>query len=186
MNGTRKYHPEWGNPITKEHTWYALTGKWILAQKLRILFRRGNKILMEGVTETKFGAVTEGMTIQRLPHLRIHSINNHQTQTLRQMPTRACWQDPDIAVSWGAFPVPGKYRSECSQSSIGWAQGPQWWSQRYTQGAEGVWSPIGGTSIWINQYPQSSLELNHNKRKHMVGHVALAVFVAENGLIGHQ
>jgi hypothetical protein len=25
-----------GNPVTKEHTWYALTGKWILAQKSRI------------------------------------------------------------------------------------------------------------------------------------------------------
>ena len=45
---------------------------------------------MEGVTETKFGAETEGMTIQRLPHLGIHPINNHQTQTLLQMPTRAC------------------------------------------------------------------------------------------------
>jgi hypothetical protein len=29
----------------------------------------GNKIPMEGVTETKFGAETEGTTIQRLPHL---------------------------------------------------------------------------------------------------------------------
>jgi hypothetical protein len=28
----------------------------------------GNKIPMEGVTETKFRAETEGMTIQRLPH----------------------------------------------------------------------------------------------------------------------
>jgi hypothetical protein len=28
-----------------------------------ILFRRGNKIHMEGVTETKCGAETEGMTI---------------------------------------------------------------------------------------------------------------------------
>ena len=50
----------------------------------------GNKIPMEGVTETKFRAETEGMTIQRLPHLGIHPINNHQTQTLLQMPTRAC------------------------------------------------------------------------------------------------
>jgi hypothetical protein len=25
MDGTRKYHPECGNPITKEHTWYLLT-----------------------------------------------------------------------------------------------------------------------------------------------------------------
>jgi hypothetical protein len=64
--------------------------KWILAPKLRILFRRGNKIPMEGVTETKFGAETEGTTIQRLPHLRIHLIKNHQIQTLWQMPTRAC------------------------------------------------------------------------------------------------
>jgi hypothetical protein len=37
---------------------------------------------MEGVTETKFRAETEGTTIQRLPHLGIHPINNHQTQTL--------------------------------------------------------------------------------------------------------
>jgi hypothetical protein len=32
-----------------------------------ILLRRGNKIPMEGVTESKFRAETEGMTIQRLP-----------------------------------------------------------------------------------------------------------------------
>jgi hypothetical protein len=55
-----------------------------------ILLRRGNKIHIEGVTESKFGAETEGMTIQRLPHLRIHPINNHQTQTLLQKPIRAC------------------------------------------------------------------------------------------------
>jgi hypothetical protein len=34
-----------------------------------------------------------------------------------------------------------------------------------TQGAEGVWSPIGRTSIWTSQYSQSSLELNHQSRK---------------------
>jgi hypothetical protein len=52
------------------------------------LLRRGNKIPMEGVTETKFRAETEGRTIQRLPHLEIHPINNHQSQTLLHMPTR--------------------------------------------------------------------------------------------------
>jgi hypothetical protein len=51
-----------------------------------ILLRRGNKIPMERVT--KFGAETEGTTIQKLPHLGIHPINNHHTQTLLQMPTR--------------------------------------------------------------------------------------------------
>ena len=54
------------------------------------LLRIGNKTPMEGVTETKFGGETEGMTIQRLPHLGIHPINNHQTQTLLQMSTRFC------------------------------------------------------------------------------------------------
>jgi hypothetical protein len=54
---------------------------------------------MGGVTETKCEAETEGMTVQRLPHLGIHLIYNHQTQTLWWIPTRACCQEPDIAVS---------------------------------------------------------------------------------------
>ena len=82
--------------------WYALTDKWILAQTLRIpniqfanhmklkkkedqsvdtsiLLRRGNKIPMEGDTETKCGAETEGKAIQRLPHLGILPIYSYQT-----------------------------------------------------------------------------------------------------------
>jgi hypothetical protein len=42
-----------------------------------ILPRRGNKIPMKGVAETKCGAETEGNAIHRLPHLGIHSIYNH-------------------------------------------------------------------------------------------------------------
>jgi hypothetical protein len=101
------------NSLKKKKKRYALTNKWILAQKLGILkiqftnhmklkkkddqsvdtlvlLRRGNKIPMEGVTETKCGTETEGMTIQSLPHLEIHPIYNHQTQTLLWMPTCAC------------------------------------------------------------------------------------------------
>jgi hypothetical protein len=68
MDEIIKYHPELGNAVTKEHTWNALTDKWILAQKLRIpmvdhmklkktedqsvdasvLLRRANKIIMGG------------------------------------------------------------------------------------------------------------------------------------------
>jgi hypothetical protein len=36
------------------------------------LLRMGNKIPMEGDTETKFRVEPERMTIQRLPHLGIH------------------------------------------------------------------------------------------------------------------
>ena len=46
------------------------------------LLRRGNKIPMEGYTETKCGAETEGEAIQRLPHLEIHHIYCYQTQTV--------------------------------------------------------------------------------------------------------
>ena len=118
MDVSGGYHPEWGNPITKELTWYTLTDKWILAQKLSIpkiqfakhmklkkkkdqsvatlfLLRMGNKILMEGVIETKFGAKVKGWTIQRLPYPGINPIISHQTQTLLHMPGRFCWQDPD-------------------------------------------------------------------------------------------
>ena len=52
------------------------------------LLRIGNKIPMEGVTDTKFGAEVEGKTIHRLPHPGIHPIYNYQTQTLLHMPAR--------------------------------------------------------------------------------------------------
>jgi hypothetical protein len=55
-----------------------------------VVLRRGNKIPMEGVIEAKCGVETEGMTIQRLPHLEIHTIYNHQNQTPLWMPTKAC------------------------------------------------------------------------------------------------
>jgi hypothetical protein len=47
-----------------------------------LLLRMGNKIPMEGVTKTTFGAEMEGRTIQRLPRLGIHTIIRHKTQTL--------------------------------------------------------------------------------------------------------
>ena len=99
-----------------------LTDKWILVQKFGILkiqftdqmklkkkedqsmdtlvlLRRGNKIPMRGDTESKCGAETEGKTIQRLPHLGIHPIYSHQTQTLLWISTSACSQELDRTVS---------------------------------------------------------------------------------------
>jgi hypothetical protein len=46
------------------------------------------------------------------------------------LPTPLCFwvlsfkNDSEIAASSEATPVPGKYRSGCSQSSIGWNTGP--------------------------------------------------------------
>jgi hypothetical protein len=60
---------------------------------------RGNKTLMGGVAERRFGAETEGKDIQRLPYLGIHHIYSHQTQAVLWMTTCACCQKPDIVVS---------------------------------------------------------------------------------------
>ena len=54
-----------------------------------LLLRMRNKTPMEGVIETKFTAEPEVRNIQRLPHLEIYPINNHQTQTLGR-----CQQEP--------------------------------------------------------------------------------------------
>jgi hypothetical protein len=41
---------------------------------------------------------------------------------------------------------------------------PSGGARESTQGAEGVYNPIGGT-IGTNQYPQSSLGINHQSKK---------------------
>jgi hypothetical protein len=114
MDVSGRYHPEWGNPIIKVLTLYELTNKRTLAQNLRIpkiqfakhkkfqkkedqcvdtlfLLRIGNKIPMEGVTETKFWAKTKGWIVQRLPYLGIHPIISHQMQTLSLFLSTCSW-----------------------------------------------------------------------------------------------
>jgi hypothetical protein len=54
-----------------------------------ILLRRG-KILRGGNTDAKCGAKTERKAIQRLPHLGIHPVYSHWTQTLLSMLRSAC------------------------------------------------------------------------------------------------
>ena len=84
----------------RHYHYLALTDKRILAQKLRlpkiqftdhmklnkmedqsvytlVRLRKGNKIPMGGVTETKCRAKTEELTIQRVPDLGIHPIYSH-------------------------------------------------------------------------------------------------------------
>jgi hypothetical protein len=51
-----------------------------------------------------------------------------------------------VAIHWTQHRVPNEGASE------------------RTQGAEGVCSPIGGTTIWTSQYPQSSQGLNHQPK----------------------
>ena len=91
----------------------------------------------------------EGKTMQRLSHPGIHTIINHQRQTQLHMPARFCWKNLDIAVSCEGMPVPGKYRSECSLSSIGWNTGSPMEEQENVPKEStrvGVCKPIGWTT----------------------------------------
>jgi hypothetical protein len=54
------------------------------------LLRIRNKIAMDGITETKFGAEMKGWTTQRLPHLGIHPIVSLQTLTPLHTPAKFC------------------------------------------------------------------------------------------------
>jgi hypothetical protein len=78
-------------------------------------------------------------------------------QTLLHISARFCWQDPDIAVPCEAMPGPSKHRSGCSLTVIYWIEhrAPNGGARVGTQGAEGVCNPIGGTTIWTNQYLRS-------------------------------
>jgi hypothetical protein len=53
---------------------------------------------MEGVTETKFGAETEGATIPKLPHLGNPSHKQPPNHTMADA-NKSLLQEPDIAVS---------------------------------------------------------------------------------------
>jgi hypothetical protein len=55
------------------------------------LLRIGNKTPMEGVTDTKFGAVTKGLTIWRLSYPGIHPIISFQ------MLTPLLWEAPELS-----------------------------------------------------------------------------------------
>jgi len=64
-----------------------------------VLLRWGNKILTGENTGKISGTETEGKATQRLPHLGIHPICSHQTQSLLLMPKSSCSQEPDMDVS---------------------------------------------------------------------------------------
>ena len=142
MDRTEEYHPEWGNPVTKEHAWYALIDKWILAQKFKIpkiqftdhvkckkredqsvdasvFLRRGNKIFIYYM-EIKCGS--EGKAIRDCPNWGSIPYS-HQTWTLLCILGSACWQKPDMAVLWDALPEPDKKRGRCFQPTIGLSTG---------------------------------------------------------------
>ena len=150
LDEIRKYHPEWSNQITKEHTWYVLTNKWKLApnvgihktqftvhMKLKIkeypwvdasfFLWRGNKILTAGNMETLCEPETKGNTTLRLPQLGIHPLCSLQTRKLLWMQGCACWQEPNMVLKRLCQSLTNTEADAPSQP-LDWAEG-LWWSK---------------------------------------------------------
>jgi hypothetical protein len=70
--------------------------------------------------------------------------------------------------------------------AIHWTRVPNEGARERTQGAQGVCSPIGGITIWTNQYPQSSLGLNHQPKSTHGGTHGSSCICNRGGLVGHQ
>jgi hypothetical protein len=93
---------------------------------------------MEGVTETKFRAETEGTIIQRLPHLGIHPINNHQIQTLWQLQQEPADRSLISCLLRSFVSAWQIYRSCCSNHPLDEHKVPNEGARERTQGTEGV------------------------------------------------
>jgi hypothetical protein len=55
-----------------------------------------------------------------------------------------------------------------------------------TEGAGGVCNPIQRTTISINQAPKALRDYMTNQRVNMRGYMAPAIYVDEDGLVGHH
>ena len=177
MDGTKKYYPEWGNPFTKKHTWYALTDKWILALKFEIpkihmkhkekeeqlvvLLRREIKIPMGGGRD-KVGRRNwrKGHQETVPPEDSFHIQLPKPDTTLdanKSLLTGACYSCL-LRGSDSAWQMQTRMLT-----SIFWTEHrvPNGGARERTQGVEGVYSTTGGTTIWTNQYTETSQGINH-------------------------
>jgi hypothetical protein len=121
--------------------------------------------LSKGNVGTESGTETEGKAIQKLPHLGIHPIYSHQTQTLLLMPKSACWQETDnsclLRGCVRAWPIQMQMIADNHWTEHGVPNGRV---RGRTEGAEGVCNSIGRTTILTNQTSQSSQGLNHQPK----------------------
>jgi hypothetical protein len=114
--------------------------------------RIGNKIPIERVTETKFGAKTKVWSIQRLLHTEVHhqtpkaDTTVHDIKILLKGSRYSC-------LLWGYASVWQIQKWMLTVIYRMKHRAPNGGDRESTQGAEGVSNAIGGTTIWTNQYP---------------------------------
>ena len=85
---------EVGNPTTKEHTWYVLTDKWILAQKLRITkIPFTDQMKLKKKEDQSMGILVLLRREKKYPWEEIQTVEKR----LMERPSREC-------PTWGSIP----------------------------------------------------------------------------------
>ena len=98
----------------------------------------------------------------------------------------ACWQQPDIAVSWEALSESDKYRGECSQL-LDWTRGPWWRSWRRDCRIWGHLQSCGVSNcVNLSDYPGAPKDWTTYQRIQMERPMTLATYVGEDVLVGHH
>ena len=174
MHVSGGYHPECGNPITKEHIWYVLTYKQILDQKqtTQDTICKTHETRDEGRPKCRYfiGSYNgEQNTHGRTYRDKVWSWEKRKDHPEIAPPGDASHVQPpnpdNIAYAskifltgpWNSYLLWGYTSSWQIQkwilTVIYWMvhEAPNVESRESTQGAKGVCNLIGGSTIWTNQ-----------------------------------
>ena len=167
MDGIWKYHPEWGNSVTKEHAWHVIIDKWIF--KSSEYTRFNSQTIWSSRRKTKvwiLQSFLEGGTKYSQEEIWNQSVE----QRLKERPSRdctwgcipytatkpgwycrcpACWQQPVTTLSWKTLPKPDKYRNGCSKATVGLCAGLHGGVGERPKELREVCSPMEGSTMSI-------------------------------------
>ena len=95
MDVSREHHLEWGNPVTKENSWYAPTEKWILVPKSSA--RNNSQKLWSSKRRKARMWVPQSFLDGRTKHSWEEIMGQIEEQGLEKRSSRDC-------LTWGSIP----------------------------------------------------------------------------------
>jgi hypothetical protein len=154
-----------GNRNFSDHIQYiGMTPSWGMGPTTNFKNFNSELFLSKNFRDKKNEVKTEGKASQRLPHLGIHPIYRHKTQSLLLMLRSVCWQEPDIADANTANPL--EWATGTTIEEIG----------ERLKDLNGI-----ATTLSTNLTTQNTQVLNH-KPKTTHGRIHDSSYICSNGL----
>ena len=152
IDGSRNYHPEWGNSVTKQHISYILTDKWILGK-------------IHGIPTVQ---LTERMKLKRKEDKRVHTSvllqrgnklikENRGSEVIGRKRRMWGWKDEHIHLfeEIEMYIVSGSWTELCSNG--GWVTGGSNQKVSDARKERGSQDPIGKTLAEIAHKGEAEL-----------------------------